>query len=253
MSSVEHRIVESAAALIVGAELLSGKTRDENLFALSNALRALGITLGRVIVCPDDRDIIAADVAALSQAFDLVVTSGGVGPTHDDVTIAGVAQGLGVPVVVSRALADIIERSYGKDTSETHLLMARVPEGALLADTHDVRWPTVVAKNVWILPGVPELFRMKLAVLREHLRGPEPFYTQSVYCDLEETSLKQLLDQVVDAHPGVEVGSYPKWFDLRYKTRLTLDSRSLELTQEAARHLRQLLAEHVVELERDLA
>lgn len=246
MTRLDVRVVRTAAALIIGAELLSGKTRDENLLALSQTLRALGISLLRVIICPDDRATIARDVAALSLAHDLVITSGGVGPTHDDVTMSGVADAFGVPVVQSPEMAGIIQRAYGAATRDTHLLMALVPEGSLLAETEDVRWPTVVTRNVWILPGVPELFRMKLSVLREYVRGPHPFFSESLYCDLEEPNLKELLDEVVATHPQVEVGSYPKWFDARYKTRLTLDSRSEQATQSAKTHLARLLGEHVV-------
>jgi molybdopterin-biosynthesis enzyme MoeA-like protein len=104
--------------------------------------------------------------------------------------------------------------------------MALVPEGAELAVTEEVQWPTPVMKNVWILPGVPEIFRMKLAVVRARIRGPEPFVSRAVFTKLDEAELKPLLDRVVAEHAGVEVGSYPKWFDPSYKTKLTFDGRS---------------------------
>lgn len=248
-SSDVPQIVENAAALVIGSELLSGKVRDENLYALSQTLRALGIRLDRVIICPDDRKTIARDVAELRRNHDIVFTSGGVGPTHDDVTIDGVADALGVPVVESPSLRAAIERHYGGKSSDVHLLMARTPEGAKLVESESVRWPTIAADNVWILPGVPELFRMKLMVVRERLRGPVPFFTEVVLCRVEETEIKAELDAVVLAHPHCEVGSYPKWFEPRFKTRLTVDARSESEARLAALHLIQLLGEHVVTLD----
>jgi molybdenum cofactor synthesis domain-containing protein len=185
--SSSPQIVRSAAALIIGAELLSGKIRDENLYALSKTLRALGIELGRVVFCLDDRDTIADEVSQLKDRFDVVFTSGGVGPTHDDVTIEGIAKALGVQAVVAPELRELLFTVYGDKTNDTHLLMARVPEGAKLALGGDIRWPTIVAENIWILPGVPELFRMKLAIVRSHLKGPYPFFSRELYLSVDET------------------------------------------------------------------
>lgn len=242
------RVVSTAAALIIGAELLSGKIRDENLHALAGTLRALGISLQRVVFCPDDKEEIAKEVRDLKRRVDVVFTSGGVGPTHDDVTIAGVAAALGVAVETNVELEALLRKIYGDRTSDAHLRMALVPEGARLAETTDIRWPTIVADDVWILPGVPELFRMKLATVRALLKGPVPFFTRELFCNIEETELKERLDTIVVAHPRVEVGSYPKWFDKRYKTRLTFDSRSEEDANRALEDATRLLSAHLVDL-----
>ena len=101
-----------------------------------------------------------------------------------------------------------------------------MPEGSELLGAASVRWPTVVKENVWLLPGIPELFRMKLAVLRSHLVGNSPVWSREVLLRVEETELKGAIDAVVVAHPQVEVGSYPKWFDERYRTRVTFDAPS---------------------------
>jgi molybdopterin-biosynthesis enzyme MoeA-like protein len=102
--------------------------------------------------------------------------------------------------------------------------MALVPDGAELVSHPDARWPTVLMKNVWILPGVPEAFRMKLAVVRDRVRGASQFVAREIFTNMDEPDLKPLLDHVVAAHPEVEVGSYPKWFDARYKTKVTFDA-----------------------------
>src|SRR5690606_24770846 len=136
----------------------------------------------------------------------------------------------GVAVEHHPELTTMLERTYGDRLTPEHLAMARVPAGARLLGTADIRWPTVVMNNVWILPGVPEIFRMKLAVVRAHLRGAE-------------AELKPLLDRVVEAHPEVEVGSYPKWFDPTYRTKVTFDGRQADAVQRALEALLALLPE----------
>lgn len=214
----------TAAALLVGNELLSGKVHEANLVELAKTLRSVGVRLRRVVMVPDDMDVIAAEVRALSASHDVVFTSGGVGPTHDDITIEAVAQGFGVRTLVHPEFEALLRIVYGERMTEGHLRMALVPEGAELVSHPETRWPTVLMKNVWILPGVPEAFRMKLAVVRDRVRGAEAFVTREVFTKIDEPDLKPLLDRVVVAHPDVDVGSYPKWFDTRYKTKITFDA-----------------------------
>jgi len=224
-TSPSPRVVETAIAVLIGNELLSGKVHEANLVELARTLRSLGISLRRVVVIPDELDLIAEEVGAASRSHDVVFTSGGVGPTHDDVTIEAVARAFGVGARVDASMAEMLRAAYGERCTEHHLRMALVPEGAALASTADERWPTVVMNNVWVLPGVPQIFRSKLSVLRAFLRGPQAFCSRAVLTRLDEGKLKPLLDRVVAEHPGVDVGSYPKWFDASYKTKITFDSR----------------------------
>lgn len=232
---MEPWVAENAAALIIGNELMSGKVHEANLIELAKTLRALGVELRRVVILPDDVDVIAHEVLALSQAHDLVFTSGGVGPTHDDRTVEAVAQAFGVGVVTHPRLATIIREAWGEACSETHLLMARVPEGAKLVESPEAEWPTPVMRNVFILPGVPEAFRGKLTTVRRWVKGPRPFVSKAVFTRLDESELKPLLDAVVGAHPSVEVGSYPRWFEPTYKTKVTFDGKDEALVDAALR------------------
>lgn len=243
---ISPRLVRTAGALIIGGEILSGKIRDENSFALAQTLRSLGIELRSIAVVPDDRERIAVELQRLLREVEVVFTSGGVGPTHDDVTIEAVALAQGLRAVSHPELEEILVRQLGERATEAHHLMTRVPEGASLLGSADFRWPLIVAGSVWIFPGVPELFRSKLVLVREYLRGPQPFFSEFVDLQAEEAEIKTELDQVVEAHPGVEIGSYPKWFDSRYKTRITFDARSAELVHRAVLHLREVLAPYVV-------
>ncbi len=216
---------KTAAALLIGNELLSGKIDDKNLGELARLLRGEGIRLARVVIIPDDVDRIAEEVRTLAAAHDWLFTSGGVGPTHDDVTIEGVAKAFGTSVTTSPEMEALIRGHYGERTTSGHLRMALVPEGATLEVTRDVRWPTVRYRNVWCLPGVPEVFRMKLAVVRERIGGHPAFISLSVRTQMDEGDLKPLLDRVVASFPDVEVGSYTKRHDPTVRTVLTFDGR----------------------------
>jgi molybdenum cofactor synthesis domain-containing protein len=226
--------MRTAAALIIGNELLSGKIAEGNLLGLARELRELGILLKRVVMILDDVEVIARDVRELSVTHDVVFTSGGVGPTHDDLTIEGVARAFGAGVVVAPEVEALIRRYYADRVTEGHLLMARIPEGARLVSSPEVPWPTVVMRNVWVLPGVPEVFQMKLPHVRSELGGGTPFFSHAVYTRLDEGVLKPLIDRVVAAHGAVEIGSYPKWHDPDYRTKLTFDGLD-EPTVRAAR------------------
>jgi molybdenum cofactor synthesis domain-containing protein len=219
----------TAAAIVIGNELLSGKVEEKNLFELSRLLRQLGIRFVRAVLVPDEIPVIRREVAELSQSTDVVFTSGGVGPTHDDVTIEAVAQAFGVDQVIEPRLEALLRRTYAERTTEAHLRMALVPRGAELVSASDAHWPATLMQNVFILPGVPEIFRMKLESVRSHLRGLSPFVSRAVFLRLEEVDLKTELDAVVMRHPEVEIGSYPKWRDPTYRTKITFDARDSQL------------------------
>jgi molybdopterin-biosynthesis enzyme MoeA-like protein len=215
--------MKTAAALIIGNELLSGKIADSNLVVLARTLRSVGVLLRRAVMVLDDAEVIAGEVKALSGAHDWLFTSGGVGPTHDDLTIEGVARAFGAPVVSSQGLVDLLRRYYGERLTEGHLLMARIPEGARLVSSEGAPWPAVVMRNVWVLPGVPEIFQAKQALIRAELAGERPFVSLSVLTTLDEGQLKPMLDRVVERHRDVEIGSYPRWSDPEVRTKLTFD------------------------------
>src|SRR6188768_2671040 len=147
--------IDTAAALLIGNELLSGKIHEANLVELARTLRAAGVRLRKVVMVPDEMDVIVAELGALSESHDVVFTSGGVGPTHDDITIEAVAAAFGVRAVVDPGFETLLENVYGDRMTDGHRRMALVPEGAELVSHDDVRWPTVLMRNVWVLPGVP--------------------------------------------------------------------------------------------------
>jgi molybdopterin-biosynthesis enzyme MoeA-like protein len=153
-----------------------------------------------------------------------------VGPTHDDVTIEAVAKAFGVRVVSSPDMEAMLRAHYKERCTEGHLRMALVPEGATLEVSEEVRWPTIRLRNTWLLPGIPEVFRMKLPVVvaRIGTARSTPFLSRAVYVKMDEGELKPLLDRVVAAFSDVAVGSYPKWLDPTYRTKVTFDGRDEE-------------------------
>src|SRR6185295_17046631 len=185
--------------------------------------RGLGVEVRRITVIPDEVDLIAAEVRAFSAEYDVVFTSGGVGPTHDDVTIEGVARAMGVPVVRHPLLAGLLERYYNGAPTEAALRMAEVPEGAELV-AGSVRFPTVLARNVYILPGVPEIFRQKFDALRERFRD-RPFHLRCVFVRIGEGTLAAHLNQVVSEFAELLLGSYPELSNPEYRVKVTLESQ----------------------------
>jgi molybdopterin-biosynthesis enzyme MoeA-like protein len=244
------RMARTAAALIIGKEILTGKIREANLEVLARELFRLGIELRRVVVCPDEVDVIAADLDALRRSHDLVFTSGGVGPTHDDVTLPAVARAFERPLERSPIIEGLIRGHWGERVTEGHLRMADVPAGAELLHNADMPWPVICIENVSVLPGVPEIFALKLRLLRERIGSDVPFVSRALYTMCDEGEIAALLEEVLRAHPAVEIGSYPRWRDPSYRVKLTFDGRSAEAVDAALEACRGALpAEAVVRVE----
>jgi molybdenum cofactor synthesis domain-containing protein len=237
---------KTAGIILVGNEILSGKIVDANASFLCRELRALGVDVRRIAVIPDEVDLIAAEVARFGADYDVVFTSGGVGPTHDDVTVEGVARAAGVRVVRHPALVALLERYYKDVLTDAHLKMAEVPEGAELLVDESVRFPTVLMRNVYILPGVPELFRRKFEAIRERFRD-EPIFLKNVFVRIGEGVLADHLNALVRAHPDLLCGSYPEFSNPDYKVKITLESRDPAFLEVAlAELLQRLPADSVV-------
>jgi molybdenum cofactor synthesis domain-containing protein len=212
----------TAGIVIIGDEILSGKFVEENAAFLIGELRTLGVDLRRITVIPDELEDIATTVRDASARFDHVFTSGGVGPTHDDVTMAAIARGFGTTVTRHPDLEAKV-RGYWKDQlADANLRLADVPAGAELVYGKDHVWPVVCYRNVYILPGVPALFRRKFVDIRDRFRAA-PVTAARLYVDLEEGELAPFLDAVVAAHPGVKVGSYPRFSERDFRVLVTLE------------------------------
>jgi molybdenum cofactor synthesis domain-containing protein len=227
--------VPTAGIVIIGDEILSGKFVEENAAFLIGELRALGVELRRITVIPDDLDDIAATVREASARFDHVFTSGGVGPTHDDVTIAAIARAFDT-TVARHAELEAKVRGYWKDRlAPANLRLADIPAGSELVypgggsesrplhpGGKDAVWPVVCYRNVYILPGVPTLFRRKFVDIRDRFRAC-PATAARLYVDLDEGELAPHLDATVAAHPTVKIGSYPRFSERDFRVLVTFE------------------------------
>ncbi len=239
----------TAGIILIGNEILSGKIVDANASYLCRELRMLGVDVRKISVIPDEVDLIATEVADQSRRFDIVFTSGGVGPTHDDVTIEGVARALDVPVVRDPRLVHVIETLAKGRVNEARLRMAEVPEGAELVAGEQLTFPAVVARNIYVLPGVPEIFRQKFEVLRERFRD-SPFHLRSVFVRIPEGTLAEHLNELLRRHPDLLLGSYPEFLNPEYKVKVTLESKDPKYVEQALdEFLQRLPADAVVRVE----
>lgn len=237
----------TAAALVIGNEILTGKVQDTNVVLLARELFLIGVELQRVVVCQDTIEVIAADLDHLRRHHDWVITSGGVGPTHDDVTIAAVARCFGRPIVRSPELEARIRQLVGARLKPAHLRMADVPEGSELLSTDDVPWPTVLVDNVFVMPGLPRIFEAKLPSLRARIGTTQPFLSRAVYTVCRETDIAEALQRVVDEHRQVTIGSYPVLGEA-YNVRLTFDGKDgAAIDRAVAALLAELPPEAIVE------
>jgi molybdopterin-biosynthesis enzyme MoeA-like protein len=146
-----------------------------------------------------------------------------------------------VPVVRDPELEALIRGHYGDRVHENHLALANVPEGARKLTAEGYAWPLVAIENVYVLPGIPEIFQRKLGILAAHLAKAAPFLSRAVFTRMDEALLKPLLDAVVSRHPSVDVGSYPRWNDPKYETKVTFDGKDREAVERALEHFLNLL------------
>jgi molybdenum cofactor synthesis domain-containing protein len=241
----------TAGILVIGEEILSAKVEEENARYLVRELRGLGVAVRRIDVIPDEIDEIAEAVRGMSSRYDHVFTSGGVGPTHDDVTMAAIAKAFGLRPARNLELEAKIRSAMGPDLHERDLRMADIPDGARLLygpDGDRSHWPVVTVRNVYILPGVPEIFRYKFAMVRELFRTG-PILSRAVYSSESEAVIAATLDAVVAEFPGVAVGSYPRLNLAEYKVKITVDGRDAAAVERATARLVEGLGAAVVRTE----
>ncbi len=224
--------MSSAGILIIGNEILSGKVTDTNSPWLCRELRTLGVDVERVLTIPDDVEGIARELRMMRSRYDFVFTSGGIGPTHDDMTLEGVARAFDRKLMRSETIAMRIERAQNATPNASQLKMAMVPEDALLVDAGDLWFPVVIVENVHIFPGIPELFRRKFESIRERFRGV-PVLLKRVFVKRRESEIAHTLNELLEEFPELMLGSYPKIGEESFHVLLTLESRDAGFLQRA--------------------
>lgn len=229
-------MTRTAGILIIGNEVLSGKVVDQNSPYLVRELRALGVEVRRITTIPDEVAIISQEVKAFAEQYDLVFTTGGIGPTHDDVTIGAIAAAFGGHVVRHPFLEGLLRRHYGDGITTAQLRMAEIPEGGELIEVGDTAFPVVVFRNVYIFPGIPEAVRRKFKCIRERFRE-QPFILRRIFLRCDEGQIAGNLNGLMTQFPELLLGSYPILHNPDHNVELTLESKSGEYVERALRFL----------------
>ncbi len=232
----------TACVLIIGNEILSGRTQDANLSFLGQGLNEAGIRLREARVIPDDPAVIVSTVNEARRAFDYVLTTGGIGPTHDDITAQCVADAFEVPLVVHPEAKRLLESHYPPGhLNEARLRMAMVPEGAVLLPNPISRAPGFQIGNVFVLPGVPSIMQGIFAQLKHRLLGGEKLLSRSISCHLGEGTLAKDLGTLQDRYPDVEIGSYPYFRRGDFGVTLVLRGTDCDRLAAATEELKSLV------------
>ena len=201
----------TAALLVIGDEILSGRTQDRNVAPIASWLNLQGIRLAEVRMVPDQIERIAEAVNRLRARHDYLFTTGGIGPTHDDITVDAIAHALGVPVVVHPKARAALEAYYAErgGATEARLRMARVPEGAELIENRASGAPGIRVGNIFILACIPHVAAMMIEALTGRIEGGQPLLSRTIGCWVAESEVAETLRDAEKAHPDCQIGSYP--------------------------------------------
>jgi molybdenum cofactor synthesis domain-containing protein len=236
----------TAALIVIGDEILSGRTQDRNIAEVATWLNEQGIRLAEVRVVPDDPVPIGDAVNALRASHDYLFTTGGIGPTHDDITVDSIAAALGVPVIIHPEARRMLETYYaarGIELTEARLRMARVPDGAELIPNPTGGPPGVRLGNIFIMAGIPNVAKAMLEALDGQLEGGRPMVSVTVGAFAAESEVADILRDTEASHPGSAVGSYPFTRDGRFGANFVIRSEDGGLAQETGDDLTRRLRE----------
>lgn len=215
----------TAAMLVIGDEILSGRTRDANMHYLSGQLTEAGIDLREVRVVSDDPDAIVSAVKALSGAYETVFTSGGIGPTHDDITADCIAKAFGASIDVRADARELLQAHYdrqGTELNKARLRMARIPDGAILIDNPVSIAPGFTLGNVHVMAGVPAVFQAMVATVLPTLTGGAPLISKTYRIERGEGDIAGSLGDLAQEYPDLSIGSYPYQKDGKYGANIVI-------------------------------
>ncbi len=234
----------TAAVLVIGDEILSGRTKDKNIGFIAEYLTALGIDLKEVRVVPDEEDEIIVALNALRQRYTYVFTTGGIGPTHDDITADSVAKAFGVPIDVDPRVVEIFRaRAPAMELNEARLRMARIPKGAVLVENKISAAPGFWLGNVIVMAGVPSIMQSMLDAVSGKLKTGARMLSESVRANAREGDIGTPLGEIAKANPEVIIGSYPFFDGSGPNTNIVVRSRDAKKLAAAMSAVEEMLAQ----------
>lgn len=244
MQAAEDREPVTAAVLVIGDEILSGRTKDKNIGHVAERLTEVGVDLKEVRVVPDEEPEIVAAVNALRARYDYVFTTGGIGPTHDDITADAIAKAFGVSIDVDpRARAMLLEYIAEKDLNEARLRMARIPAGADLVVNSVSKAPGFRLGNVYVMAGVPRIMHAMLEAIIPELRKGAPMLSRTVLANAKEGDIAAPLGEIAKRYPKAIIGSYPFLDEAgRPNTNLVVRARDAALLEQVADEVAAMVA-----------
>ena len=235
----------TAGIIIIGDEILSGKVHDSNSFYLASELRKLGVSLMRISVIPDDTEVIGNEAKEFSGRYDFVFTSGGVGPTHDDVTMEGIARGFDARLIRHPQLEEYFRLKYKDRLNQAVMKMAEVPEGSDIIDFSDMSFPLVMYRNIFVFPGIPEYLRNKFSLIKERFRS-SAFYLRRLFLNANESDIAEILNTIVAESRDVSFGSYPVLGNPEYQIIITAESKSEDAVSRSMDELIRRIPENII-------
>jgi molybdenum cofactor synthesis domain-containing protein len=234
----------TAAMVAIGDELLSGRTQDKNIAHLAKFLNVKGIDLAEVRIVADDNEAIVEAVNALRTQHDYLFTSGGIGPTHDDITTAAIAKAFGVDVITHKQAYSKLASHYQSRNMEftpARQKMAQTPENAILIDNAVSVAPGFIMQNVYVMAGVPAVFNAMILALEPQLKGGAILLSASIDCPHGEGTIGDELALIAKQNPQVSIGSYPRFHEQAYSTQIVMRSHSQDALDKAQGHVELML------------
>ena len=236
--------IVTAAFLVIGDEILSGRTKDKNIGFVADYLTSLGIDLKEVRIVPDEQGEIVGAVNDLRAKYDYVFTSGGIGPTHDDITAESIAAAFGVPLNLDPRAVAIMEKHYAAGQfTPARQRMARIPEGADLILNKVSKAPGFKIGNVHVMAGIPSIMQAMMDAIAPTLATGKKMLSETVAADMPESRIAERLAAIQDAHPQTLIGSYPQASEGKFTTQIVIRSRDRAVLDAAARDVAQAVAE----------
>ncbi len=246
MNDSESKKIVTAAMLAIGDELLSGRTRDKNIGHLASALTLQGIDLKEVRIVSDEQEDIIAAVNSLRKRYDYIFTSGGIGPTHDDITADAIAAAFDVSIDHNPDAMKLLGDHYvSRDIEFTSARqrMARIPDTADLIPNSVSIAPGFIIGNVHVMAGVPSVFQAMLAALLPTLEGGQRVLSSAVECNHGEGTIGERLGEIQKTYPETSIGSYPKFDGQSYSTQIVVRSRSQSILDNAIQEIKVMLSD----------